>query len=504
MNCGTQPYKPNATGCSFKEYGNYNDVMGNGEGVYFSAAYQRYMGWIGASNVATAGKSGTFNLQPADGKMCGVRAVRIPIPGEGGSYFYVEYRKARADSRYAGTGSFGSTRGDTVLITRSREGLGGNASSYTDRVELGTSTYQGAKQGVRYDLGAGVAVKVLSTGGAFAQVAVEMPGSAIHRTDGGAQVSVESDGSNGPKSCDVNHDACPSDPNKTDPGICGCGIPDTDSDGDGTANCGDNCPSDPKKTDPGQCGCGTPEGSCGGGSMCVVATEGSTAELLCPNGQTVVSIDFASYGVQTGSCESGLQVGVCHAANSADKVKAACLGKQSCTVQASNGVFGDPCVGTRKRLAVVYACGNSGASGNGLNGAYFNNMNLTSPGLERVDSSINFDWGSGSPDPKIEPNTFSVRWTGFVEAKSAGTHTFYTVSDDGVRLWVNNMLIIDNWTDHAPTENRGTIALEAGKRYPIKLEYYENGGGAVARLLWSSPTQTKAVIPQERLFTTSF
>ncbi len=146
MNCGTQPYKPNATGCSFKEYGNYNDVMGNGEGVYFSAAYQRYMGWIGASNVATAGKSGTFNLQPADGKMCGVRAVRIPIPGEGGSYFYVEYRKARADSRYAGTGSFGSTRGDTVLITRSREGLGGNASSYTDRVELGTSTYQGAKR----------------------------------------------------------------------------------------------------------------------------------------------------------------------------------------------------------------------------------------------------------------------------------------------------------------------------------------------------------------------
>ena len=51
-------------------------------------------------------------------------------------------------------------------------------------------------------------------------------------------------------------DGCPDDPNKTDPGVCGCGVADTDSDGDGTADCIDGCPDDPNKTDPGVCGCG--------------------------------------------------------------------------------------------------------------------------------------------------------------------------------------------------------------------------------------------------------
>lgn len=54
-------------------------------------------------------------------------------------------------------------------------------------------------------------------------------------------------------------DACPTDPNKVAPGQCGCGIPDTDTDGDGTANCNDLCPFDPLKIHPGLCGCGTPD-----------------------------------------------------------------------------------------------------------------------------------------------------------------------------------------------------------------------------------------------------
>jgi len=55
---------------------------------------------------------------------------------------------------------------------------------------------------------------------------------------------------------DISEDLCPSDPAKTDPGVCGCGTPDTDSDGDGTPDCNDGCPADPAKTDPGVCGCG--------------------------------------------------------------------------------------------------------------------------------------------------------------------------------------------------------------------------------------------------------
>jgi hypothetical protein len=64
---------------------------------------------------------------------------------------------------------------------------------------------------------------------------------------------------------------------------------------------------------------------------------------------------------------------------------------------------------------------------------------------------VDFNWGTGSPDPSIAADNFSARWTGQVQPVSTQAYTFYTVSDDGVRLWVNNQLVIDNWTDHAPT-----------------------------------------------------
>jgi hypothetical protein len=72
----------------------------------------------------------------------------------------------------------------------------------------------------------------------------------------GCGVADDDTDGDGTADCD---DGCPSDPLKIAPGQCGCGIPDTDSDGDGTADCVDGCPSDPGKTDPGQCGCGTPD-----------------------------------------------------------------------------------------------------------------------------------------------------------------------------------------------------------------------------------------------------
>ena len=83
---------------------------------------------------------------------------------------------------------------------------------------------------------------------------------------------------------------------------------------------------------------------------------------------------------------------------------------------------------------------------------------------------------------------------------STGSYTFYTTSDDGVRLWVDNQLLINNWTDHGATENSGGITLTAGKKYDIKLEYYENGGAASIKLLWAPPGQAKQIIPQERLY----
>ena len=139
-------------------------------------------------------------------------------------------------------------------------------------------------------------------------------------------------------------------------------------------------------------------------------------------------------------------------------------------------------------------------TGTGLRGEYYDNMDLTLLRVTRTDATVNFDWGTGSPDPSMGVDTFSVRWTGQVEAPFSQTFTFYTTSDDGVRLWVNNVQLIDNWTDHAPTENSGTIALAAGQRYDIRMEFYENGGGSLVTLSWSSPSLAKEIIPQTQLY----
>lgn len=137
---------------------------------------------------------------------------------------------------------------------------------------------------------------------------------------------------------------------------------------------------------------------------------------------------------------------------------------------------------------------------NGLRGDYFNGMNFDSLQLSRTDATVNFDWGFKAPDASLNTDHFSVRWTGLVEPKTSGTYTFYTNTDDGVRLWVNGQPLIDNWTNHAPTEDKGTIVLQAGQKYDIKLEYFENTNGAVSQLMWSGSNQPKEVIPASQLF----
>ncbi len=137
----------------------------------------------------------------------------------------------------------------------------------------------------------------------------------------------------------------------------------------------------------------------------------------------------------------------------------------------------------------------------GLTGTYFDNIDFTGASVTRVDGTVDFDWASGPPAAGIAADTFSVRWVGSVQVPTTGTYTFFTQSDDGVRLWVNGQQVVNNWTDHAFTENSGTIALVAGVRYELRMEFYENGGAAVAKLLWSGPTTPKAVVPSSALGT---
>lgn len=135
----------------------------------------------------------------------------------------------------------------------------------------------------------------------------------------------------------------------------------------------------------------------------------------------------------------------------------------------------------------------------GLTGEYFDNINFTGKQMTRIDARVDYEWGAYSP-PGIGPDTFSARWTGKVKPKHSETYTFYTTSDDGVRLWVDGQLVVNNWTDHAPTENSGQITLTAGQLYDVRMEYYERGGGALVKLGWSSPSQARQTVPQSRLY----
>ncbi len=136
----------------------------------------------------------------------------------------------------------------------------------------------------------------------------------------------------------------------------------------------------------------------------------------------------------------------------------------------------------------------------GIRADYYEGMNFENHVLTRMDPQINFTWGdSGSPDPAIGVDNFSVRWTGEVEAVVTETYTFYTTSDDGTRLWVDGQLLIDRWFDQSPTEDDGTIDFVAGNTYGFVMEYYENTSGATAELRWSSPSTPKQLIPQAAL-----
>jgi hypothetical protein len=151
--------------------------------------------------------------------------------------------------------------------------------------------------------------------------------------------------------------------------------------------------------------------------------------------------------------------------------------------------------------------------GTGLTGQYYTNANSTytnaanfNPAnlrLTRTDTNVNFVWNSTNPPPTGHTNYFCVRWTGQVQPQYSETYFFVVNSDEGVKLWVNDQLIIDNWAPKSASDLTGSISLQAGVRYNIRLEYFQLTGSAVARLSWYSPNQAKQFIPANRLYPSS-
>jgi hypothetical protein len=97
-----------------------------------------------------------------------------------------------------------------------------------------------------------------------------------------------------------------------------------------------------------------------------------------------------------------------------------------------------------------------------------------------------------------QAQNISLRWSGKIIPDATGEVTFYTTTDDGVRLWVDGKLLINDWTGHAPLENSGAIFLTAGKAVYFKMEYYQGAGGASVSLKWSAAGKAQSEIPNDR------
>lgn len=141
---------------------------------------------------------------------------------------------------------------------------------------------------------------------------------------------------------------------------------------------------------------------------------------------------------------------------------------------------------------------------------YFANRTLSgSPALTRVDSTIDFDVGSGSI-AGVATNSVSARWYTFAEIFQTGDYSLRTQTDDGVRVWavdiagskeIDEWYDMGGWTFTAPDIFTATSS-DIGKRIPIVMEYYENSGNAQAHLYWDTPaTGGYQIIPANRLFT---
>jgi hypothetical protein len=142
-------------------------------------------------------------------------------------------------------------------------------------------------------------------------------------------------------------------------------------------------------------------------------------------------------------------------------------------------------------------------SGTGLLAAYFANETLSgAPALSRTDALVDFDWTSGAPAAGLPADSFSVRWDGEIEPRFSEPHTVTVRTDDGVRVWLDGQLVVNDWNQHGAADSTFTFMAEAGRRYTIRIEYFEHFGAAVAKLWWQSASETRGPIPTTQLHPT--
>ena len=144
----------------------------------------------------------------------------------------------------------------------------------------------------------------------------------------------------------------------------------------------------------------------------------------------------------------------------------------------------------------------------GLKAGYYNSRNHSrnKHSIERTDATVDFQYGGGTPAPdnkEYKAEEFSMRWSGSVFAEETGDHEFIVTSENGVRLWVNNMdlKLIEGWVSSGELrELNGTIRLIGGRAYPLRLDFFKyKSRSASVKLEWHPPHRARQVIPARSL-----
>ena len=134
------------------------------------------------------------------------------------------------------------------------------------------------------------------------------------------------------------------------------------------------------------------------------------------------------------------------------------------------------------------------AAANSFTGQYYAGTNFGTLVTTRSEAEIDFDWGMGAPAAGVPTDGFSVRWTGTIVPEFSEDYTFVVDSDDGVRLLIDGVAVIDDFNPRGLVEVRGGLNLTAGQSYSLTLEYLESTGSAQVRLEWESPSLPRRVI----------
>ncbi|MBN2280234.1 MAG: alpha-L-fucosidase [Candidatus Marinimicrobia bacterium] len=133
--------------------------------------------------------------------------------------------------------------------------------------------------------------------------------------------------------------------------------------------------------------------------------------------------------------------------------------------------------------------------------------------MERIDGEINFNWVRNTPGGKIACDDFQATWTGFIQPEKTDNYRFTAKADDGMRLWIDDKLVIDHWEtaendadgnvmgNDQSTLKEGAIRLKRTQRYPIRIEYFENKQNAGITLYWESKNREKEIVPASVFFT---